>query len=442
MARRPFRPERGLLCLCVIAALLAGCRENGGDRPGSSELLREAESHVAAGEYSAAEQLYRQALQSLPDDPQPAMQLARLYRTWGRPEDGLGALDEAARRGSPAEEVEPLRLALLAQSGQWEQVRREAEARLEASPEDGPALKLLTEALLQQGECADAVEIAAHWREAAPDDPDAAKVLGSLTGDFAALCEVDPPACAGLQDCGDACDLRLGGALVRANAWPLAACVLARAEASDPSSAEAHAWLGEALARTGRAAEAQKHLEQATLLAPESPLAWLLLGTFYLRQGQNDAARQALLRAQSLDPGNPAPCLAVAEVKAQAGRYDEVDAWTEAALERAPGDVEIWKAVARFYLERNLIQGGFPSRAVDGAVNLAPNDAEAQLLLGWARLIYGDAPGAVFVLNKALALDPRLAEAHYLQGVALKAMGEPEKAQAAFVKAADLGYRP
>jgi tetratricopeptide (TPR) repeat protein len=229
--------------------------------------------------------------------------------------------------------------------------------------------------------------------------------------------------------------------LLRQRQWGLAACVLERAVAADPISAEAQAWLGEALDRLERPAESLPHLERATVLAPDAPLGWLLLGMHRLRAGDTQAAREALLQAQRLDAGNPAPCLGMAAVLAAESRYTEVGRWTEAALERAPEDVEVWKAVARFYLERNLDpeKGALP--AAEGATRLAPTDAEAWMLLGWARLLAQDVQQALAALDTATRLDDSLAYAHHLCGLALRALGREAEARQVLIRAEDLGYR-
>lgn len=405
----------------IVLVVLAGCA-----RPSPTpDAVAVADAHVAAGTYTAAEAAYREALAAHPDDPQPALKLAALYARWERPQAGLTALTEAQQRGAPTEAVIPLRLRLLVQAGAWASVQREGEAYLVDHPDDAQTLALVTRALLRQHRCAAAEEAAARWHQAAPEDPAAAQTRAALSGG------TDPQA-----------DLPIGRRLIRQEQWGAAACVLTRITTAAPDFAEAHAWLGEALARTQHPQEAREHLVTATTLAPDQPLGWLLLGTHELAQGRVEAAHDALLRAHRLDPDNPAPCLTMAQVKAHAGAYNEVDIWAEAALARAPQDAEVWKAVARFYLQRNLLQSAMPARAVQGAVQRAPQDPETLTLLGWLRLAEGDAAAARTALDRALALDPDRGEAHYLRGQALQQLGDTAAAQAALTRAADLGYRP
>ncbi|GEM_PF-815774 len=411
-----------------------------------AEYLQAAAGHIAAGEYTAAETAYRKAIQATPNDPQPALELAHLYMTWQRPREGLSALYTARRCGASSQETAVLRLELLALAGNWSQVATEATERLRAYPSDGKALKLLTEAYMQDYQCSAATTIAQRWHETAPDDRDATFIWGVLSSNFSLLCETDTrlgetAVCAQTGE-GSNPDTELATALIRNGNWPLAACVLTRAAAHSTATAETRAWLGEALTQVGRPGEAEKHLISATTLAPEMPLGWLLLGTYYLGQQKTDAARESLLNVLTLDPHNPALYLALAEATAQAGHYDEVEAWIAAALDNAPADADVAKAAARFYLERYLIHATYPLHAIESAIQLAPDDGEAQMLLGQFRLIAGDNAGALDALNAAIELDSTLGEAHYLRGRALQAAGEQAEAQEAFVRAADLGYWP
>lgn len=436
-------PRRLLVILTTIALMLLRCTPT--PPPTASPtppavtptvaLADIAASYVAAGEFSVAETLYHQARQNDPADPRLALELARLYRLWNRPTDGLAALDEAIRNHAPLEETTALRVELLALQGDWPHLIAEAKAYLAVAPNDAHTLEWLTRAYLQTQQCAVAAETAQRWRDVLPGNLAARVALAALSGDAVSLCEADARFCA-------ATTVQVGTTLVRDENWALAACVLARAAAADDASAEAHAWLGEALAQIGRPEEAQPHFLKATTLAPQSPQLWLLLGLFNLGQHKTAAASEALLKARALDPTNPLIYLSLAEVSAQVGDYGKVDAWIAAALDAAPTDVDVAKAAARFYLERNFIQNEYPMRPIQSALQLAPEDGEALMFLGWFRLMAGDATGARAALDEAVRFAPRLGQAHFLRGMALQATGDMEAAQASFTRAADLGYWP
>lgn len=411
--------------LLLLGGLLLINLPASGQASAGLEILRQAENHAANGERTAAAAAYQQALTLLPGDPYPALQLAALYAGWQHGTDGLAALEEATRRGAPAAPTVSLRLTLLAEAGHWDQLTREVSARLLESPADSQALALLTRAQMQQGDCVSAAETAGRWQTAAPTDPAAQQAVAAL------------------QPCAmPGCHLRYGQQCLADGQWALAVCSLQQAVTADPTSAEAHAWLGEALSRAGRPTEASRALEQATRLAPEAPLVWLLLGLHALRQNDVATAQEALHRAQHLDPGNPAPCLGLMEVAALNADYTAVDRWTEAALLRAPDDAEVWKAVARFYVARGLQRNEFPGRAAEQAIRLAPSDATAWILLGRSRLLAGDASQALTALEQAVALAPTLAEAYTWRGEALTQLGRPAEAAQALTRAADLRDGP
>ncbi len=432
-----------LIALCLLTIALP--------QPERSTLatLRTAERQYAAGAYTAAETAYRQAIEGFPAAPLPRYRLAALYETWGYSAHGLAALEAAAEQGALPDAMQRLRLTLLNDAGRWDALAEAAQAYLAIHPEDGTALAYLTEAQLRQQACEAAASTARTWRHIAPEDDDARRSWGALTlpetptEAVTTLCESDAALCTALTACDDpaACDLPLGQALLRQGDSALAACVLSRAVTAEPASGEAHAWLGSALDALGFTARANMHLVRATALSPASPLAWTLLGQHHLRRGNYTAAHKALRTAHELDPTNPAPCLGMAAALAGESRYEEIKPWIDAALERAPSDPEIYKAAVRFYLARNLAQPPYPLQIAEGAVALAPEDAEAQLLLGWSHL-QAEAPAvALAALDRAVALDPALAQAHQLRGRALQALGQYNEAEAAFIKAVDLGYR-
>lgn len=433
------------LALAILGGALgwSGCSQSVTQIPTAESrdrALAQARAQVAEGVYTAAEATLSSILDSYPADPLPALELTDLYEDWGRPNDGLEALNIAASRNAPQAEVAPRRLRLLADAGRWQDVTSEAEAQLASDPTTLEALAALTEAQLHQGACQEARLTARQASMARPTDADLASIDALLSGDYARLAATAPNLMADLLPCEDRCNRAIGLRLARDGRWDLAACVLAQAAVASPEDAEIQTWLGEAYARIGLPEEAERAFGRAVARDSQLPEAWLLLGKLLLADGRLEEAREALLRAQALDSGNPAPCLAVAELKAQMGLYDEMDRWTQAALARAPADAEIAKAVARIYLSRRLADNGTAVSAVDLAIRLAPNDGEATTLLGASHLLRGDVAAALAALDDAVTVSPGLGEAHFWRARALDASGRLEEAAAARTRAADLGW--
>ena len=429
------------LVLTVSAAALVSCAKLSTPTPSAVDsALQVATTLAATGSYTAAEDVLLEALETDHDDPRPALGLAALYLAWNRPDAGLAALSTAAARGAGATQIGHIRLQLLAASGAWAQVLAEANTQLAADSADLEVLTVLTQAQLNLGSCSDALVTARQTAAARPADAVLVTTHALLSGDYERLVAMEPALVEGLLPCGNGCDRTVGFRLVRQGRWGLAVCLLARAATAAPADAETHTWLGEAYARLGLQVKADGALRRAVELDPELPEAWLLLGKHLLAEGSLEQARIALLKAQTLDAESPAPCLAIAELKAQMSRYDEIERWTNAALERAPADAEIAKAVARIYLSRRLADAAGAITAVELGIRLAPEDGEAAMLLGASHLLRGDVEEALHALNDAVTLAPGIAEAHFWRARALDAAGRTRDAEEARITAADLGY--
>ncbi len=431
----------------LLSILLLGLLTQAGPLLTTNRLLIQAQEKARAGDRLAAEADYRRALRELPNDPYPALHLADLYQEWNRPADALNALNEALRRGAAPSELESQRLTLLGATDQWTTLKEAARTRLQSHPTETPTLQLLTRAHLRHGECAEAAQTADRWQTADPQNPQAlltwSMLQPALNVDPArlTLCRITPELCTILYTCtssGD-CDVSAGRNLLARQQPDLAVCVLQRAVAALPQSATAHTWLGAALEQSRRGAPLD-HFQRATDLAPNDPAAWLLLGMYQLRQGQLSAAQSALEKAHQLDTKNPAPCLGLIGLAVLKSDYPATERWTTQAILLAQDDPEILKSIARFYLERNLQLQKWPLEVAQQAVLQAPDDAEAQMLLGWSQFKEGDLSSALLALDEALTLDPTLAYAHLLRGYVLEQLGRSADAEAEFTRALNLNY--
>ncbi|MGQ9522232.1 MAG: tetratricopeptide repeat protein [Anaerolineae bacterium] len=456
--RKKTEPGIGVLFLIPLA-LLAACgapptlpaTSPPATRDPFPALLALGDAHAEGRERSAAEMAYRQAADARPESPAPYLRLARLYRDWNRPQEGLDALDRAEARGADPGEVAVLRAALYAAQGDWEQAVAEGERAL-ALRSDPETLHLVARGDLYLGRAGAARAAYQTLTERDPADTAARERLGFLLAleDPAAarphLHAADTPFAgdllAALEEKEPAARLARMGRVALAHREPaLAVLALERATARFPHFADAHALLGHALDGTGRPEAARVHLETAARLAPDSPLARSLLGLHYLSRGDPVAARPHLEAAYDLDSQNPAFALYLGFLYADLGQYAVADIWLAEATRLAPDDPAIWEAVARFYLDR------FPGdkRGVTAAralVRLAPDSAPAHALLGRALLFAEDNAEAEEMLRKALELAPDLAVAHYDLGRWYLLQGRREAARAEFTRALDLNTDP
>ncbi|MBC7226336.1 MAG: tetratricopeptide repeat protein [Thermoflexales bacterium] len=446
----------GLLLLALLAACGPSPTPLSVTSPAATRdpfpaLLALGDAHAEGRERTAAEAAYRQAASLRPDDPTPYLRLARLYRDWNRPQEGLDALARAGERGADLGEVASLRAAFYAAQGDWERAVAEGEQAL-ALRDDPATWHLLVRGYLQREREEEARDACQALVERDPADVQARECLGfllALTDPEAARPHLQaaatPFARAGLTALEEKDEVarlaRLGQAALAHGEPALAVLALRRAVAMNPNFADARALLGHALEEMGRLEGARVQLETAVRLAPDSPLARSLLGLHFLNRGDPDAARPHLEAAYDRDPQNPAFALYLGLLYADLGQYAVADIWLAEATRLAPEDPHIWEAVARFYLDR------FPgdARGVTAAralVRLAPDAASAHALLGQALLFAEDYAGAEEALCRTLELAPDLAVAHYDLGRLYALRGRREAARAEFTRALDLNTDP
>lgn len=233
---------------------------------------------------------------------------------------------------------------------------------------------------------------------------------------------------------------RLGVAFARVGEWRLAEDQLSRATGVEPRLiapyAQALAYLG--LARDHLGEDGYAPLAQALALAPDDPLVHMLMGYHWKQLGRWEAARIAFERAYDLDPANAAASAEIGLAYAAKGDYETARIWLREATRLAPNDPAFWKLAARFYLDRAFEVESLGLPAAIRAAELAPHDAEAHDLIGWAQVLIGQPQDAANALAEALRLDPSLASAHYHLGLVYSHQGDLEAARRAFARAAAL----
>jgi tetratricopeptide (TPR) repeat protein len=205
----------------------------------------------------------------------------------------------------------------------------------------------------------------------------------------------------------------------------------------NPIYADAYAYLGQSLDRLEWSGWARAALQYALRLEPQSPVALTLMGLFWDRHGQPGLARHYYEAAYDQDRDNAALCLEIAATYAAEDQYTAAEAWLLWAVEIAPDDPGAWQTLAHFYLDSGIgvKESGLPAAA--RLIELAPDDARAHDLLGWAYFLLEEDRGARASLTQALTLNPALASAHYHLGRLNARQGRHAEAAQAYRRAAD-----
>ncbi|MFN2271347.1 MAG: tetratricopeptide repeat protein [Anaerolineae bacterium] len=429
------------------------------------DLLQQGDALAARAERTAAVGIYEEAARLRPDDSEPYLRLAQLYLDWGRTDEALAALAEAERLGvgqSDGVRLARLWTAVYVARADWSAVVERAQQLIALASGDasviaeadaaGDARHTLARAYVELRQWDGAQAEYEALLQSDPDDALAHERLGALLvgSDSAAiqhLFTAQTDLAAELLDVlerPDALDnpayiqALLGRVLFEEGEWALASLHFEQALYFDPSYPDAHAYLGYALDQMGYPKEAWPHLLMAVSWAPDSVVAHVFLGIHYESQGDSTTARAEYETAYDLDPTNPATCVAIGKTWATEGRYIAAEIWLTTAVSLQPEDPALWKILARFYLDHTITFAGKAIAVTDKLLELAPDDAQAYDLRGWAAFQVGDYATAEIYLLRALALEPGLASAHYHYGMLLDVQGDSQAAREAFVRAVDL----
>jgi tetratricopeptide (TPR) repeat protein len=418
------------------------------------------------GERRKAAETFQLVIARRPFDPQPWRQLGDLYVAWGQPDAAHHAYGQAIRRGERGAALNRGLAQLYVDLGDRRQAARRWTNYLAYRPDDRIARLILAQIAIRLADWGHARTQLEHLLAEDSDDPWPHAWLGLLlidsdpaTGVFHLQQAADDPALSELvvplldaERLSTASDdpayrsTLLGAAFLKlgrhlppdiANNQAIAPALLSYralereftqatsmlalrsllvAVNRNPAYADAYAYLGHALDQLGWSGWARASFETAVRLAPQSTLVLTLTGLYWDRHGNPTLARDHYLAAYHQERDNAALCLDIATTYSEEGEYTAAEVWLLYAIEITPDAPEVWEALARFYLEHNIgvQESGLP--AANRLLELAPGDARAHDLVGWAYFLTEKDTQAEASLNQALSLDPSLASAHYHLG--------------------------
>jgi tetratricopeptide (TPR) repeat protein len=383
---------------------------------------------------AVAEEMYRLAMQTQPDDPMPALGLARCYEAGFRFEPAFEVYEDLLQRFAHRPEVHVRMAELEARFRLFDSARArmlEAEKRggksmwqvqwpfgrleLERGSFDQAALHLqeafrrepsgqneadartrakircdLGCALLAQGDVAEALE---SFERALQADPgDARALAGRLS---AIRLGAKPRAAIEERAQGEAAgfDLVMARALAAIDegegSFPAARDLLAQAAGADPLRAprawRAMSWLAEI---AGYPEEAVRWIERAVEGEPDDAWSLYQLGRLAAARDDAERARDALVRALGVDVDFTDALIALAELAVEGGAANDAELYYERALSLEASRAEVW---ARRGL--NLVHLGEAALARDCFARSLAADREQPLALAgsaWLTYLAGD----------------------------------------------------
>lgn len=207
-----------------------------------------------------------------------------------------------------------------------------------------------------------------------------------------------------------------------------AAIFYERALAIAPTVAEFHAGLAEAATRDGDLATAETIYFDLIKAFPEDATLHAAMANVLVAQGHVKTARASTAEALRLAPGDPAHVLAHAEVLAL---LDEDDAALKLIDQLvAAGDDSASARYLAAILRRNRADYEAALREADAGLALAPDDPDLLEEKGAIYYMLDDPLSAREWLERALAVNPKAADALYLRGQVRAELGDAEGAAA------------
>jgi tetratricopeptide (TPR) repeat protein len=202
-----------------------------------------------------------------------------------------------------------------------------------------------------------------------------------------------------------------------------------RAAEQDPSERNLFDWGAELLAHRANGPAIEVFIRGARLF-PRSTRMLLGVAVAQYANGSYEPAAQSFFTAADLNPSDPKPYLFLAKV--QSSIITESDGCLERMARFASLAPD--NAWANFYYAVSLRDrdSAKAESLLEMALQLNPKLAEAHMQLGIIHSTRKNFEPAIAAFQKAIAMDPKLEEAHYRLAQAYAQVGEKQKAQKEF----------
>jgi tetratricopeptide (TPR) repeat protein len=221
--------------------------------------------------------------------------------------------------------------------------------------------------------------------------------------------------------------INLGGILCVRGRLDEATAHFMRALAIEPQNAGAHLNVGNVFQAQGKLAEATAHYEAALGIKPGNAGAHFNLGNLLQAQGKLDDSMTHYRKALNIEPDHAAAHINLGNLlQAQGKFYDAIEHYRK-ALPRDPGNAALYNNLGGAILGAH---GDLNDAAAcfERALALEPHYAEAHFNLGNVFRDQGKLDEALSCFERALALMPDRPDFHNQLGNALRDQGKLEPA--------------
>lgn len=402
-----------------------------GDQRNEQGLLLKAGLAIEAQQLDQAIADLRTILRDSPNSPRALLLLAKAHEMAGAVELAQESYQKAYEVGKPNASFAIAYAEFLLQRGQAARAELVASEILQHAPDHVPALKLLAQARINQGNWAGAQAVADGMLKHDDQSQAADQVRGAL---YAARKDYSE-SIAAFRRAHDAApaDIQPIVALVRsymlANKPDEAITFLQSASQASPNNPTTQLLLGELYAAKGNIAQAEKHFQQLLQLQPEQATGYVKLAGLYVRNGNLAEAERTISQGLGKIPGHVELLTVQASLFELGKRYEDAIQAYEVLLRQHPDSDIVTNNLASLLSEQRQDQASL-TRAYELAQRFRRSEvAYFKDTLGWASYRVGKIAEAAKLLEEVVAQAPDQAIFRYHLGMSYLALHNKEQAR-------------
>lgn len=413
------------------------------DQRNEEGLLLKASLEMDARKLDEAIADLRTILRDSPSSPRALLMLAKAHELAGSDELAQENYVKAYQAGKSSPAVGMPYAEFLSKRGQMARVDQVAQEMLQVAPGYVPALKLLAQAKISQGDWTGAQAIADQLAKDGNQTQIAEQIRGAIfaarkdyadsIGAFKRAYEAAPNATQPL--------VALVRSYIAAGKNDEALAFLDSVIKASPNNTSAHLLQGQILAMKGNAKGAAQAFQTVIGQQPKEAAGYAGLANIQLRSGQTADAEKTIAQGLAAIPGDLSLRMLQAETYETTGRVDDAIKAYEDLLKAQPNADIVANNLASLLVDHRTDKASL-SRAYDIAQRFKRSDVpQFKDTLGWAAYRMGKAGEAVPLIEDAVKKLPDLAVFHYHLGMSYLATNKKDAAKKELEKALELGKR-
>lgn len=411
-----------------------------GDQRNEQGLLLKASLAVDGRQYDEAIADLRSILRDSPNSPRALLMLAKTYELAGSAELAQENYLKAYENGKPVVQFGMAYAEFLLQRSQMARAETVASEILQEEPGHVPAMKVLAQARINQGDWSGAQTVADQMSQL----PGQGQVADEIRGTIFAARKDYSESIAAFRRVYDAAPAEVQPMVSLVRSYVLAGKV---SEAKDflrsviqatPSNTSALVLLGELHVADKDDKAAAEIFQQVISLQPAQAVGYINLANVDMRAGRVAEAEQVVEQGLAMSPGNFDLLMARASIFEVSGRFAEAITAYEALHMDYPGADVVVNNLASLLSEHRAEQADWV-RAYELALRFRRSDVPYfKDTLGWANYRLGKFEEGVVLIKDAVRQLPEQPVFRYHLGMSYAALNNKEQAREELEKALEL----